>query len=129
MSLNFKVFVLPFAVVVLSCITSCTSTTKVISTNQSDELSDEQVVYYIKQAEDGNNQAAFRLYLYYSCIKLDRESAITWLALAATNGNVAAQYDMGMMYDGGIYPDLTDIKKAKYWFEKASCNGNTNATI
>ena len=127
MSSNCKLFAL-FVIVVMSFYaTSCNSTVRVKSTNQSLMLSDDQVSNFASQANNGNADAAFRLYMYYRCIKMDYESANKWVGVAATNGNSSAQYIMGMMNDGELYPDLLDLKKARYWFEKALSNGNTNA--
>jgi hypothetical protein len=52
---------------------------------------------------------------------------------AAIKGDVEAMVSMGHNYRGGITVGdksiiTVDYKKAKYWFQKASNNGNTNGT-
>jgi len=90
-------------------------------------LSESQITGLAKKAQAGDATAAFRLYEYYHLVSYDRDKAISWLTKSANNGNVVAQYNMGMMYNGEIYPDLTDIKKAEYWFKRAADNGDIKA--
>jgi TPR repeat protein len=99
----------------------------VIYTNASSYLSNEQIAEFTRKAQLGDGEAAFALARFYGEIKQDQTKEIEWMALAATNGVVAAQYNMGMAYDGEIHPDLTDIEKAKYWFKRAACQGDNNA--
>lgn len=122
-----KCFLQIITVAIILCIISCTHVTKVISTNQSLWLSKDQVITLKEQVKQGNYEAANRLYLYYSCVELDNTSASKWVSLSATNGNAWAQYTLGMLYSDGVNPFSIDTKAAKYWFQQASRNGDTNA--
>jgi hypothetical protein len=126
---NYKIFASLIIMAMSFGIISCQHTVKVISTNQSLMLSDSQITNFTTQAQNGDAEAAFHLYLYYCLIKLDRESAIKWASVSAQNGNISAQYEMGMFYNGQTYPELVNTNKALYWFKKAASNGDTNAVL
>jgi TPR repeat protein len=98
-----------------------------IALNADYMLSNEEITNLTKQAILGDGDAAYRLYNFYDMVHYDRDAALRWLEVAAKSGNTVAQYNMGMDYDGEIYPDLTDIKRAEYWFQRAATGGDANA--
>jgi TPR repeat protein len=108
-------------------IIGCRSRPPVYPTNYSSFLSNTQVTNLTTTASAGDGDAAFKLYRFYDEIKQDRVSALKWLEKAADSGVVVAQYNMGMDYDGELYPDIVDLKRAKYWFQRAADAGNADA--
>jgi TPR repeat protein len=115
--------------IMVLALTACSTVEKIRPIDESLQLSDQQVTTLAKQAKYGDGNAAYRLYLYYSIIKLDEASAMNWAAISATNGNITAQYTMGMFYSGEINPKLIDNNNALFWFKKAASNGDTNALL
>lgn len=103
------------------------SSGKVKTTNYSIFLNQSQRTSLSTQASLGNGDAAYKLFEFYFFNDGDKDSALHWLSVAATNGNISAEYGLGMYYSGEIYHDPVDIKNAKYWFSQASANGDTNA--
>jgi TPR repeat protein len=105
----------------------CSNRVGVVSTNASSFLTGAQVTNLTQKAQFGDRDAAFKLYLFYNEIKLDRDTSLKWLTKAAECGDAGAQYEIGLAYDGEFYPDLIDMAKAKYWFRRAADNGNIDA--
>src|SRR5258708_4570315 len=92
-------------------------------------LTDTQVADFTEKASHGDGDAAFKLSQFYFMVKLERDTGLKWLTKAAECGHTIAQYNMGFCYDGKTYPDLTDIKKAKYWYQRAADNGHKEAKL
>jgi TPR repeat protein len=91
-------------------------------------LTDAEITNLIQSARSGDRDAAFKLYEYYDMVKLDRDASLIWLTTAAKNGHTVAQYNLGMTYDGELFPDLKDIDRAKYWFQRAAAGGDAEAS-
>ena len=115
------------AVLMAGCHSGRSERPVVTPMNYSLMLSEEQIEQLTKKAQLGDGTAAFKLYEYYSMMKLDRRTALKWLIKAAEDGHNVAQYNLGVVYSGELYPETKDIEKAKYWFRKAADNGDTEA--
>ena len=55
-------------------------------------------------------------------VQKDFNQAVKWFEKAADQGDVQAQYSLGMMY-----LNEKDYKRAPYWFKQASNQGNAQA--
>lgn len=83
--------------------------------NESMHLAPPQIEENIQLAENGDSEAAFKLYLYYEIWKGDEKSAMEWLKKSADLGNETAIDNLGVMTgqnpDGDrmrtLYPDGT----------------------
>ena len=71
-----------------------------------------------KKVEQGDKDAAFRLYQYYSLVILDDQQGHQWLMKAAQSGHPIAQYNLSVsLLENGKRSD------AAFWAKKASDNG------
>ena len=52
----------------------------------------------------------------------------TWYGLAAAQGNVDAQYRLGVMYESAVGV-AADLSRAAAWYEKAAGQGNASAAL
>ena len=66
--------------------------------------------------------------MYDNCLDVDRDSAeaIKWYKLAAGQGHVEAQYNLGCMYHYGKGVD-EDYAEAIKWYQLAADQGDVNA--
>jgi TPR repeat protein len=87
-------------------------------------LSEDQVAQLTVKAEQGDKEAAFTLYQYFAMVKLDKETSLKWMTLAAHGGHSVAQYNLGMVYSGEIDPEAKDTQKAIYWFRRCAESGD-----
>jgi TPR repeat protein len=93
-----------------------------INPSMSFYLSEKQVVEFSQEAEKGNAESAFRLYLYFSFLILDSEKGFYWLEISAKNGHSVAQYSMAVfLYLGKKF------KEALLWAKMAKLNGHEKA--
>ncbi|WP_186579737.1 tetratricopeptide repeat protein [Aquibacillus kalidii] len=54
------------------------------------------------------------------------DEAISWYKLAADQGDPYGDYNLGMCYENGIGTQV-NMKKAKYWYQKAALKGDEQA--
>ena len=73
------------------------------------------------EAEAGDAVAQQELGFYYDSQK-DAVKAFEWYQKAAAQGNVAAQYNLGVMYDNGVGVPEDDVKAVE-WYQKAAVQG------
>lgn len=79
-------------------------------------------------AEDGYDDAQFRLAVYYeSQKKKDYPTIVRWLRKSAMKGNLEAQYALGKIYQFGKPGILQDLPEAEFWYEKAAAQGDKQA--
>lgn len=86
------------------------------------------------RAKAGNGDAIAQLelgrsYAYGFGTARDGTEAINWLRKAAEQGNVDAQYSLGLLYSTGIWlvGVAEDYPEAMKWFRKAADQGNADA--
>ena len=86
--------------------------------------------WYKKSAEQKNPDALFRLGMAYKDgdgnEPVDYPVMIEFFTAAAQAGHPEAQYQLGYSYENGIGVPI-NVGRAKYWYEKAAEQGNTNA--
>lgn len=58
----------------------------------------------------------------------DRDSTLSKLKSVAAQGDVNAQYALGLMYYYGEHVEV-DYKQAKLWYEKAAANNDSRAQV
>ncbi|MDO4879441.1 MAG: sel1 repeat family protein [Neisseria sp.] len=80
-------------------------------------LSNEEIDFYSKKSKQGDKDAAFKLYEYYSLVALDPQQAQTWLAESAALGHPVAQYNLSI-----TYLQQGRKKEAAFWAGKAASN-------
>jgi TPR repeat protein len=102
------------------------------STPEKFDLPPDQLTQLTKRAsEQGDANAAFRVYEYYSlsctyCTAAERQyNVIYYLRIAATNGNAVAQYNLAVNLVLGRDP--LKYEEAKFWLAKAAEAGNGDA--
>ena len=106
-------------------IVGCSS--KAPTTNISCNLSDTQITNFTTMALAGDGGAAFRLFDYYSFAAYDYATALKWLKVAATNGNLSGQYNLAQEYEGQFGTNMIDLKQARYWYQRAADAGDADA--
>ena len=86
--------------------------------------------WYKKSAEQKNPEALFRVGMAYKDgdgnEPVDYARMIEYFTEAAQAGHSDAQYQLGYSYENGIGVPI-NIGKAKYWYDKASAQGNSKA--
>ena len=100
-------------------------TAKVPSTT--DELRELRV-----NAERGNAEAQTRLARMYAegrGVTKDEVQAAAWFRKAAEQGYAAAQYNLGLMYEGGLLGATEDEAQAVAWYRKAAEQGYADAQL
>jgi|WetSurMetagenome_2_1015567.scaffolds.fasta_scaffold195481_1 TPR repeat protein len=75
-----------------------------------------------KKALDGDPESADRLGMYYSMVKYDLKSAVYWTSIAAENGSVKGQYNLGVLLRDD--PDPKNRRRAVYWLRRVSKKGD-----
>ena len=89
-------------------------------------LSDSDLKVAKEKALKGDAESAFQVYQHYSGGKFDTISAFSWLNIAANEGNVIAQYNLGFIY---MHSDIfKNIQLARFWLKEAEKNGEKEAT-
>lgn len=58
----------------------------------------------------------------------DGETALSWYLKAAEKNDPYGEYNVGFCYESGIGTEV-DVKRAKYWYQKAILHGDTEAKI
>ncbi len=58
----------------------------------------------------------------------DYESALTEFTKAAENGDMNAEFNLGVMYENGQGVEQSDLKAAE-WYQKAADNGHPEAPM
>jgi TPR repeat protein len=88
-------------------------------------LSHNELELLTESAENGNADAAYKLYGYYEFVENDYRVSIKWLTVSAQLGNAKAQYNLGVhfMYDD----EDKNPAKGTYWLKKAAENGDAAA--
>jgi hypothetical protein len=89
------------------------------------EISDDQLQKVKEAALGGDAVASTRLYVYYNIIKDDDLETLKWMRLAAVQGDVKAQYNLGELYLTS--QTFKDIHLARIWLGKAAQSGNSEA--
>ena len=84
--------------------------------------------YFQKSAKLGHSAAKFSISGYYrdgfGVVKKDLKKSLQWCIEAAKEGNLNAQYNMGVNYlKGNLVPK--DAKEALFWFGKAAEKGDS----
>jgi TPR repeat protein len=78
-----------------------------------------------EKAKLGDADAAFDLYLFFDAVQENPQKAFYWLEYAAKNGHKTAAYSLGIHYEQA--PNLHDLEKALFWYEKAAQLGDDRA--
>ena len=86
-------------------------------------------IWYTKAAEDDGVHSDYAqnklgdMYFTGKGVERDYKQAFDWYSKAANagdQGNELAQLSLGHMYKEGIGVEKKDMKKAKYWYDKAA---------
>ena len=89
-------------------------------------LSPDEITELTEKANAGDSKASVRLYFYYELVvQTDYANTTRWLVQAAEQGDVSAQYNLGLTY----WADdcYKNIELAKYWFGLAADKGHLRA--
>jgi uncharacterized protein len=87
-------------------------------------FSQQEIQELEKQANNRDGEAAYKLSQYYDYIMVDPKKGECWEVKAAEDGNISAQYGMGIRY---VYdPQIRNIDNAIFWFKKAAENGGNS---
>ena len=98
--------------------TTMESDTPPISSGSTHFLTKKQIKELSIEGENGNQDSAFRLYLYYLLSIYDEKKSLYWLEISAKGGHPTAQYNMAH-----IMKEKNRISDAMYWAEMAKKNG------
>ena len=85
---------------------------------------------WLPLAEQGDARAQLGLALMYFLgqgVQVNMAAALDWCQKAADHGLVAAQYELGQIYEHPWRPELQDFAEAAKWYEKAADQGYANA--
>ena len=115
-------YILSLGIFLIASLTGCHTDKPVYTTNYSTFLSSQDIGILEVQAQRGDGVAAFKLSEYYNFNTDQRDLAIHWLSIAATNGYPSAQYNLGFHYN-----EINDRQNARYWYERALTNGMDEA--
>ncbi|EKT7570211.1 Sel1 repeat [Salmonella enterica subsp. salamae] len=81
------------------------------------------------RSNSGDSGASYRLHQYYTytCHNVDKQ--VKYLARAASQGDVIAQYNYAIFLSDRdfVFSKYYDLDKAIYWMELAAKNGDTDA--
>lgn len=94
-----------------------------ISTGSTFFVSSDELPKLADAANNGDLDAAVRLYKHFRFSKLDTENAINWLQKAAELGDKVSQYNLAYYY---LQND--NIELARHWALTAMANGVTEAS-
>ena len=78
-----------------------------------------------QKALDGNPESARRLSSFYDMVRNDRKQAVYWAMIAAENGSVVGQYNLGFLLRDD--PDPKNRRRALYWLKRVSKSGDQHA--
>jgi TPR repeat protein len=93
-----------------------------VSTASIYNLTDTERKNLVQEANNKNNEASFRLYMYYAFSEYDSTQELYWLKKSAADGNVVAQYNVAYFLE-----QLNKTEEALYWLELAANNGDNAA--
>lgn len=82
------------------------------------------------RAEKGDAAAQLDLALRYAegnGVGVDYRKGVYWLKKSADSGHAAARYELGQVYERGMYEVPQDLKKAVFWYQKAADQGDVDA--
>ena len=81
----------------------------------------------ISHAKDGDIIAQYKLgTIYAGLLPNDYAEAMKWFSKAAERGHPEAQYNVGLIYEGGLGVSQ-DLIQAHVWFDLATAQGNSKA--
>ena len=84
----------------------------------------------IKQANSGSIRAMTtlgNLYWEGTQLRYDPKETCRWWTKAAEAGDTRSMYNLGILYMGNKSKQIYDDKKAAYWLNQASLQGDENA--
>ena len=87
---------------------------------------DPTVIAEKEKAEKGNGDDLYSIGRYYENVKKDSKQAFDYYLKAAKMGEPIAQTNVAWRYEKGKGVEK-DISKAKYWYEKAAEQGDTDS--
>jgi TPR repeat protein len=87
-------------------------------------ITEKDIPAFERKALDGDPDAARRLSSFYQ-IRSDRSQAIYWATIAAENGSVVGQYNLGFLLRDD--PDPKNQRRAIYWLKRAAESGDEMA--
>ncbi|WAW09860.1 sel1 repeat family protein [Oxalobacter vibrioformis] len=82
------------------------------------------------RAEKGEVAAQLELALRYAegdGVSMDYKKGFYWLKKSADNGYAVAQFNLGLIYEQGMYEVPQDLEKAVFWYRKAADQGDVEA--
>ncbi len=71
-----------------------------------------------EKALDGDPESANRLVSHYQMFAYDKKSALHWARIAAENGSLVGQYNLGFLLHDD--PDPNNRRRAIYWLKRVS---------
>jgi TPR repeat protein len=75
-----------------------------------------------ERALGGDAEAAHRLSTFYSMVRYDPKQCLYWTAIAAENGSIPAQVNLGLLLRDD--PDPKNRRRAVYWLKRAAETGD-----
>lgn len=87
-------------------------------------IAEKDIPVFEGKALDGDPEAAQRLCSFYH-IRGDRSHAVYWATIAAENGSVVGQYNLGFLLRDD--PDPKNQRRARYWLKRAAESGDEMA--
>lgn len=75
-----------------------------------------------EMALNGDAEAAHRLSILYSMVRYDPKQHLYWTTIAAENGSIPAQVNLGLLLRDD--PDPKNRRRAVYWLRRAAETGN-----
>ena len=90
-------------------------------------LSDRKAYDLYKRAADAGYHRGYLMiafcYLEGIFVEEDNAKALQWFEKGAEAGNLLAMYNAASMYEEGEDGVKRDLKRAKYWYQKAAAEG------
>jgi hypothetical protein len=96
---------------------------KALTGASSFSIGENELVSLKEAANNGDANAAFRLYQYFTFLASNEQEATVWLTVAAKLGHSVAQNNLAHM----LFWKNNDLEKAEYWAKEAIKNGNQSA--
>lgn len=85
----------------------------------------------LSASEDGDVKSQYllgQMYLLGKGTDQDSQQGVEWLKKSAHQGNIDAQYILGIVYHEGAQSIIRDDKKSAKWYQKAVAGGHIYAT-
>lgn len=120
-----KMIFLCAMVLVLSNVAIAATSEAELDANSGLALSRVQLFELSNAALTGSPEAAEKVALHYGFVVMDQKEARNWLRIAAENGHIVSQYNLG--YDLRMEGDPISRIRARFWLRLAASKGHEKA--